>query len=85
MERKEGLCTTCGKELVIPQPPHEIINTELVSMVVMPHPERVTCPNCFQPYLFYITKLRGVEYGWKAIKRSEDELNIITPPKRIIM
>lgn len=90
-ETRQVVCTSCGETMNLEMPPFQVINEEIVSMVVMVHPEAAKCQNCGQEFLFVISKLKNIEYGWKPVERAkpknedQDAASIIMPPKRVTL
>jgi hypothetical protein len=73
-------CVRCKQDFVVDVPAYEIVNAQKVSVVALIHPEIPCCPHCSQPYMFFITALRQIEYGWRAIELKKEESGIILPP-----
>jgi len=73
-------CIQCKKPFEIITPMADIIESKTVSAIVWAHPETQDCPFCGQPYQMAISKLKGFEISWMAMKKQGDQSRIITVP-----
>jgi hypothetical protein len=58
----------------------KLINEEIVSMIVIPHPNLLVCPNCGAKYQYKIVGVKQISTGFEIIEQPMNQP--ITPPKK---
>jgi ribosomal protein S27AE len=58
-------CTKCGTEVVTMLPMGEIANKDTCSVLILSHENNPVCPSCGQAFLFVLSGVTGMQFGWK--------------------
>jgi hypothetical protein len=77
-------CDNCKLPFEGIAPLAEVINSRLISSVMLLHPEREVCPRCGTSYEFKLAGVSGYQYKYVPAQ-TPNPARIITPPSKLII